>query len=359
MTRRIWIVLSLLVTAVFIAAAAIIVYAANTCPARLRERMPSTIQADPALGYTLRSDLAVRMPVGNGEIHVYTNPQGIRVGTPGAGRINHAAIVAVGDSQTFGNVEYPDSYPALLGKALGVSAVNLGVSGYGLVSAIERYEHFAALKPQVVVLGFYFDSLDRALSPCYPGITLPGACMSVPHVAVGEDGAPRVVGPKDNAAVIEALRARFDRPPGKSLLPVPSRDFCWSIRTQIVRYLPAGGPFSMLRSRGRDTSRLRKIAEFLFARLNGEVVRNGGRLIVLYIPNYAGAAVSPAPAYLRDAARDLGVPFLDLTPVLKKAKEQAPGAIMIPADGHLTPWANTLVAQALADEIRRSRLLAP
>jgi len=173
------------------------------------------------------------------------------------------------------------------------------------------------------------------------------------------DGTPRIAGPQDNTAAIAALRARFDRTAGTRAPFAPSRNFCWSLRTMVARYLPTGRPLDFLRRRAGGSSQLVPVAKFLLSRLNGEVAQHGGRLVILYIPNYFGAKVIPAPAYLVETARELGVPIVDPTSALQAAKARAPDAIMIPGDGHLTPWANALVADLLAAEIRRDRLLAP
>ncbi len=340
-------------------AAAYVGYAASHLPPpRMGERLPSTIQPDPELGYTLRPNLAVTMRAGRNRIGIYTNMQGIRTAGPWAGRIDRAEIVAIGDSQTFGNVNYDDSYPAQLGKTLGVTVANLGVSGYGPVAAMRRYERFASLKPRVVVLGFYYDSLDRALSECYPGFTF--SCMSVPYVVIGRDGTPRIVGPRDNTAVIETLQAYFDYAAGAGAPYAPSRDFYWKVRNVIAGYLQPGRPLdSLLHRHDRDPSHMVEAGAFLVGRLGEEVRRIGGRLVILYIPNYFGAKVIPPPAYLVRTARALGVPFVDLTPALEAAKARGPDAIIIPGDGHLNPWANAVAADMLAAELRRDRLLEP
>jgi hypothetical protein len=69
-----------------------------------------------------------------------------------------AEIVAIGDSQTYGNTAPADqSWPAWLAKLSGRTVYNLGMGGYGPWEYLHLLETKAfALRPEWVVVGFYF-----------------------------------------------------------------------------------------------------------------------------------------------------------------------------------------------------------
>ncbi len=70
---------------------------------------------------------------------------------------DHIAIIAVGDSFTACHAPAPaESWPSLLGRALGTSAYNLGRGGYGPYEYLELLRLFALAKhPEYVVMQIY------------------------------------------------------------------------------------------------------------------------------------------------------------------------------------------------------------
>lgn len=82
-------------------------------------------RADPEFGFVKRPNRRWRMLTG--AVH-HTDARGFR-NPPG---LRRAEIVFVGDSFTE-NIAVPEgrTFPALVGRALGVTTANLGVSGYG------------------------------------------------------------------------------------------------------------------------------------------------------------------------------------------------------------------------------------
>lgn len=114
---------------------------------------------DGELGWKLRANATSRYWMTNkltGETFfdslVHTDPQGFRAASTG-GTVARDAIVAVGDSWTFGYaVDYEESFPAYMGQILGQPVVNMGVPAYGSAQAILLLERYLSeIKPRIVV----------------------------------------------------------------------------------------------------------------------------------------------------------------------------------------------------------------
>ncbi|MEM6674125.1 MAG: GDSL-type esterase/lipase family protein [Planctomycetota bacterium] len=70
--------------------------------------------------------------------------------------LERAAVVALGDSQTYGTgVDGAEAWPAVLGKGLGEPAYNMGFPGYGPAQMLLLLEDALALEPRVVVAAMY------------------------------------------------------------------------------------------------------------------------------------------------------------------------------------------------------------
>ena len=69
----------------------------------------------------------------------------------------HADIIAIGDSQTWGNnVGRYDAWPQVLGRILGRSVYNMALGGYGPVEYWALAQDAEALSPSVLVVALYF-----------------------------------------------------------------------------------------------------------------------------------------------------------------------------------------------------------
>ena len=323
-------------------------YQAWRYPPRSQELIPSTIEADRSRGYVNRANLDLSYPSGVGQqFYLATNEQGARRQKPG-GHVESAAVVAVGDSQTFGSgINYADTYPARLEAALGEPVLNLGVSGYGTVSALRMAKEFLGLRPKFVILGYYYDHATRSVSPCYPGFML--RCLSVPHVIIDSSG-PRIVEPSDNRTVLETQRAYHAYITGQGGRYSLREDFYWKAR-QIWADSFQSSQFFFGR-RHPDLAQQETVDEFLLSQLNDVVHRAGARLIILYIPNYFGPTVVPPPEYLVKLTKRLRIDFVDMTPDLQRALDADPNSITVPNNGHLNALGHDLMGRKLFETIR-------
>jgi hypothetical protein len=100
-----------------------------------------------------------------------------------------ADIVAIGDSQTYGNAAtMDDSWPYALGRLLGRNVYNMGLGGYGPNQYFELLKTKAlALKPRVVICGLSMtDDFDNAFHLTY-GLDYWAYLRAMPGVKVDFD----------------------------------------------------------------------------------------------------------------------------------------------------------------------------
>jgi len=70
--------------------------------------------------------------------------------------VQHARIVALGDSQTYGTgVEPDEAWPQQLGASTGAVTYNMAFGGYGPTHSLVLLDEALSLSPEVVIEGFY------------------------------------------------------------------------------------------------------------------------------------------------------------------------------------------------------------
>src|SRR5262245_25549514 len=144
---------------------------------------------DPALGWLPKSNLRVSPDDEVGSLT--TVWQGIRLNRPDAGAPPTGAILAVGDSYTFGtDVGDRHSWPAHLEHMLGRPVVNAGVPGFGTDQIVMRAEALLpTLKPSVLLVSFLSDDFERAGMATFsrankPYFTVDGGSLVLHNVPV-------------------------------------------------------------------------------------------------------------------------------------------------------------------------------
>src|SRR3989344_1251169 len=108
---------------------------------------------DPILGFRMNPKLP------DWDEHGFRNPA----------VLDHADIIAIGDSQTEGNnAAQEDAWPQELSRLAGKSVYQMAVGGYGPIQYLALSERGVELKPNVVLIGFYAgNDLSEALSMAY------------------------------------------------------------------------------------------------------------------------------------------------------------------------------------------------
>jgi hypothetical protein len=141
-------------------------------------------QPDPDLGWTVS-----RSPAYAALEHIpyRINSQGFRdsddFSSLAQKRRGRRHVVMLGDSFTFGvHLQEAETSPAFLSQRLGPDwrVFNLGVAGYGIDQMVLSYEKYrAALQPDVVVLAFIDEDIDRVFEAFRPAEGLPKPSFEV------------------------------------------------------------------------------------------------------------------------------------------------------------------------------------
>jgi len=285
----------------------------------------------------------------------------------------HAKIdlVAIGDSFTWPSaVEPGDAWPIRLGERLGCTSYNLGRGGNGPYEYLQILKRYGLAKsPRVVVMNLYEgnDILNVAEHLAYRKGATPGAGRA------GDEGKTGFLWRRSLAWNLVAgsviywrEHARFEKLEGR----VDYRFHVGSIpfnpeqssRDEVVyaRRAVAGEiPYEVFDEPLRE-----------FKRLADD---HGFRPVLAYTP---AAAIAYSPAVFRDpgvgsvleafsrdqrrhleqAAGELGISFIDLTPALQEIARAAPpleeNLLYFPGNIHLTPRGHAAVARILAGFLR-------
>jgi len=136
---------------------------------------------DPRLGWTFRPSLARTFDVDGRPVEYAINARGERAVRPDDdGDPDAPTLLVAGESIAFGyELGWEETFPALVGRALGLQVVNVGVPAYGtdqaylrILDALPRLS-----RPRLVVLVFVPQEIRRNISPARR------------HLVVGGDGA--------------------------------------------------------------------------------------------------------------------------------------------------------------------------
>ncbi|MBI1245735.1 MAG: hypothetical protein GC202_12070 [Alphaproteobacteria bacterium] len=289
--------------------------------------------------------------------HVETNSQGFRVAEEPAP--DSRKIVAIGDSQTFGPyVANEDTWPAWMQSELrrrqdsqSVQVFNAGVSGYTIADELAWLKDKGTrLKPNLILLGvFENDVLDyrRVLSGHATRIAVydeTDGWLARLRVALWQNSALyNVASALKRRLQFQMSQVDLRRGEGDAALtrPEPNSDFS--------RYAAAYE---------RDFREFVRVAEE--ARIPVAVVA---------IPSYdtivSGTKAEAAPIVAR-LCTDLGIPFLDLAPIVAALPDPGQSAYLLQwssvrrqldGNGHLSRFGHLHVGHAIAQWILDTPLL--
>lgn len=261
-------------------------------------------------------------------------------------------IVAIGDSFTFGmGVDLDDTYPKQLQRILnrrGMSAevINCGVIAHNMWQHVRILQSKVfRLTPDVVILGIFEDDVAAPIPP--PSANAPDFPGHDPFERKGIRGSLRRSYVYNFVSNMEDLlkhryRARFGSDYVRS---ISERRKTWGPAnpTDLNYRTMAGRLNPQIYSEFKEA--LRKFVDIAAAA--------DTRVLVVMIPDSVQLGDPHMQAVnrtVRDAAEQIGVPFLDVTPVLER--EDDPGSLyLFPVDAHNSPKGLRVIAEAIAAKL--------
>jgi hypothetical protein len=241
-------------------------------------------------------------------------------------------ILIVGDSYTFGyDVSDNECYSSVLGELLGpqYEVINWGVPGYGTDQQTLLYEEFGAkFAPDVVILGFYTPDLFRNRLWFYnyikPVFQIQGEELMIAN--------PDIPSPTHLLQMYETGE--------KTIGPKGSY-----LRAFLKRELE-----DLRRDRVNKETLEWPVTRMILERFNVKVRENGAKPLLLIIPDKdvlkkEESASTDTAGLLREKAAELGMPCLDMIPVLREKARIEKEPLY---KGHWTPLGHRVCAEALA-----------
>ncbi|MDF3031768.1 MAG: GDSL-like Lipase/Acylhydrolase [Moraxellaceae bacterium] len=316
--------------------------------------------ADPAVGYRLAPNArgSFAIPLGD-PVPVFHDaeglraPQGVQQAVMGA---RHPRLLFLGDSFTYGSlVAAEDTFPYLAAQHLGGETVNGGVPGYGLAQMVRRAEELIPkYKPDYVVVQYSPWLVQRAISEFAPADN--GYLTAVPYYT--GDAAPEIVAPAfpPQGITVDAYRTT-PRSLGDRL------SFLWNVA--LPKYVYEDFHLYPFRLRqflslapepsGNGTGVLLKA----YADIDAIAQRHQARTVILVLGNSFSMEVPELlfpPQALRVNAQQA---LLQRLPVVDSEHYMRAYWLMRgnpprPVDWHPNERAHALIAEVLAQDLRRN-----
>lgn len=240
-------------------------------------------------------------------------------------------ILALGDSQTFGNgLAFDETWPAQLEQRLDAAGGRWQVINGGLAGT-DTWQHERILARLAgayafheLVLGFYVNDVTSI----YPT----GSAQELTNT-----WSKRVAYLLKRSALVTALWQTFEH------LTLPAAG---SAREQRILTGDADA---------RLEAAWEQVASSLAAMRERTRARGAGFTLLVIPRRDQVVAADPPTAYNRRAAAvaaELGIPVVDVLEPLRRAHAEVGDALFIPWDGHNSAVANRVIAEALAEHFR-------
>lgn len=314
-----------------------------------------------------------------GWTHHYDTPFGER---PRPREYGHPIALAFGDSFTHGDeVAHDETWPQALADQLGADVYNFGVGGYGADQALLRFRQVVkGLRAPVMLLAFELRNIDRVVNRYRPfllpatGIALPkprfvlrgGRLELLPNPVTTSEGLDRLADP----AFVEGMGGddywySVARGPRLSF-PYTRLLFDRSIWSQALAARSFRGEVAP-----RPDEDLWQVAgprSLYLAILDAfvtEVTSAGSRPVLVVLPGFhafhhlrRSSPVVGLDEVLKHCGRRDYACFDALTALVKDPEGRKADVFFRPG-GHTSPTANRLIANSLAEFLRRRGLATP
>lgn len=305
---------------------------------------------------------------------------------------DHADIVAIGDSHTYGNTAtMDDSWPHVLGHLVGRDVYNMGLGGYGPNQYYELFRTKAlSLKPRTIICAIYTgDDFENAYLITY-GLPYWSALRRIPSDQVNfdiwEEEPPALsiqkrlrVWLSQHSVVYQIVvhgpvlgRLRGNR----QIESAAASDSVTTLRIPEKNILEAFRPGAILTRLNQDDPRIRegmRIAFSLFAEMNATCRREGIQFLVVVIPTKEMVFADYLQADTKNASSDVirrllasekvarermfeffsseGISFVDPLSALRQATSQELYA-RTTTDMHPGKQGYGVIAQVIADAVK-------
>ena len=316
-----------------------------------RMTRPRPVQYDSLLGWVNKPNLELPDLYGP-SAGLRTNAQGFRNDHDIQAAVPAAKfrVLCSGDSFTLGfGVDDDHAWCQVLSQLdPRIEAVNLGQEGYGVDQAYLRYRRDgAAFASHLHLLAFITADFDR-----------------MQWLKFLEYGKPRLILDHDSLVATN--------------VPVPARasyaswlaDNTGNLNGMRLVQLATRVVGKVRDVRAADTtappadSGTRAVARAIFADLTRHHRSRGGTLVLVYLPTLSDLRGKPPLAWMNfveGAARELGIPFIDVVTALRERPDEEPEDLFITYDaiahpglgGHYNVRGNQVVAEMIHSEVQR------
>lgn len=260
-----------------------------------------------------------------------------------------APVLVTGASFAFGDeVGNDHSWPAYLQSLIGRRTVNAGVNAYGLDQTVLRTERkSASLRPALIILSFDSESLERSELRRESGVLKP-------YFTVDDDGELAL----HNVPVPNEHAGGKPRP----ALTFWQRTFGWShLVDMIMRRLGLALQWLAVTERATPDGTAERLACPLMERLAG--LRTPTLVVAQYAPDYWEHDDAEERVEERTMSRgvlacaaEAGLATFDTFDVIDRTVRER-GLEYLYLEEHHSPGGNRVIAEAIAAELERRRLL--
>ena len=292
----------------------------------------------PRLGWDLVPGASDRMTTEEMDVEIRITEQGLRAHrtfsqTPAPGT---RRVMVLGDSFSFGHgVEVEEAWPARLETLLQsrtgrpTEVINLSVTGYGTDQQLMRFEDRGLeLQPDTVILGLFVGNIFRNARDVQIGYPKPRFVLGPDGLEPANSPVPTQAAPSQGPSRLWHMLRTTTRTVREHL----GYGEAWSVTTAILE---------RLQRRCHDA---------------------GMELLVVVIPKdqvvygqgWRRRVHGKTQERTDEMLRSLGIPFLDLSPVLAEAAAATETRLYFPIDGHWTAEGHAVAARAVEQALSHS-----
>jgi lysophospholipase L1-like esterase len=315
----------------------------------------------PDIGYLLPPNASIVYEGRDYSAVHHTDRYGFRNSNPWPQR---AAIVAVGDSLTFGyGVEDDQAWPEVINRALPeLRVMNLGVIGAGPQQYLRAYEDFGRkLRPRLLLVGFFTrndfsdaDIFDRWVKSGGKCNFLVWRAYGQPHVCVRNWWWRGMVLARSSYLqnllrfVRSTVRDRFDSERKSVQLQDGSR---------LVLDI---GKFTNNTEGALEDTREFSLVSGALKKLNSIAEADGTKMLVVlqpskeevYVP-FVGEKIANPNTHLLETLKEAGIESLDLTKAFQQHAAKGE-KLFFEVDGHPNAAGYALIAEAVLDHVKQN-----